>query len=169
MILATERLRLRKINEADGPFILQLLNEPSFIANIGDRQVRTVAEAEKYISEKFVPSYEKNGFGLYLVELKEAGVPAGICGLVKRDTLPHVDIGFAFVPAFWGQGLAEESSRAIVGFARGLGIRRLLGITSPTNANSIRVLEKLGMGFIEQVVLAGETRQTRVYGMDLNE
>src|SRR5262249_38684677 len=107
--LDTARLRLRDLAPADAPFILTLLNEPSFIRNIGDRGVRTLDAARAYIENGPVASYARHGFGLYLVELLASGAPIGICGILKRDALPDPDLGFAFLPAYWKQGYAFES------------------------------------------------------------
>ncbi|HXQ38537.1 MAG TPA: GNAT family N-acetyltransferase, partial [Anaerolineales bacterium] len=107
-ILETERLVLRQLSLADAEFILELLNEPSFIQNIGDRGVRTLDDARAYILRVPVKSYEQHGFGLYLVILKESSESIGMCGLIKRDTLEDVDIGYAFLPKFWSKGYAIE-------------------------------------------------------------
>ena len=104
-ILETDRLVLRQMTADDAEFIFKLVNEPSFIRFIGDKGVRNDADAVQYIQNGPVASYERFGFGLYLVELKEGRVPIGMCGLVKRDALPDADVGFAFLPAFWSQGL----------------------------------------------------------------
>lgn len=144
-LLETPRLELRRLTENDAPFVLVLLNEPSFLANIGDRGVRTLDGARDYIARGPMASYERFGFGLYLVELKGRPVPIGICGILKRDTLPEPDIGFAFLPAFWSQGYGFESASAVKAYARDtLGLPRLLAIVSPSNQASIRLLEKLG-------------------------
>src|ERR1700752_686959 len=100
-ILETDRLILRKLSVEDAEFILELLNEPSYLRFIGDKGVRTLDDARDYILEGPVDSYERHGFGLYLAELKESGVPIGICGLLRRESLENVDIGYAFLPAFW--------------------------------------------------------------------
>ena len=100
-ILETNRLILRQLSTEDAAFILELVNEPSFIQNIGDRGVRTLEDARAYILRVAISSYEKNGFGLYLVELKDSGQSIGMCGLIKRDGLEDVDIGYAFLPRFW--------------------------------------------------------------------
>ncbi len=148
MTLRTARLRLREIAAGDAPFILTLLNEPSFIHYIGDRGVRTLDDARAYIANGPVANYAQHGFGLYLVELAADGTPIGICGILRRDALPDPDLGFAFVPAFWKQGYAFEAAGAIQAHAHvTLGIRRLLAVTNPSNDPSIRLLEKLGFRF----------------------
>jgi RimJ/RimL family protein N-acetyltransferase len=147
-ILETERLSLRWLTADDAPFMLGLLNEPSFIENIGDRGVRTVDAAREYIEKGAVASYHQNGYGLYMVELKGDGRPVGICGLVKRPFLEHADIGFAFLPPFWSQGYALESALAVMDFARNrLALERIVAIVSPGNEPSIRLLRKLGLEF----------------------
>ncbi len=146
MIIAeTERLSIRRLTAADAPFMLELLNEPSFLRFIGDRGVRSVEDAAAYILAGPVASYERFGFGLYLVLLKGDGTPAGICGLLKRDALPDVDLGFAFVPRCWRRGYASESAAAVLAYGRDvLGLRRVVAICSPDNDASIGLLEKLG-------------------------
>ncbi len=110
MVLETHRLRLRRLSVDDAGFILRLLNEPSFIQNIGDRNVRTIEEARAYILNGPVASYETHGFGLWMVETKDAGTHIGICGLLKREVLEDVDIGYALLPEFWSRGYALESA-----------------------------------------------------------
>src|ERR1043166_3210050 len=111
-VLETDRLLLRWLNDDDAPFILELLNDPSFIRFIGDKGVRTLDDARNYILNGPVASYEKFGYGLYATELKDGSVPIGMCGILKRDTLPHPDIGFAFLPRYWNKGYAFESAAA---------------------------------------------------------
>ncbi|HZM23770.1 MAG TPA: GNAT family N-acetyltransferase [Anaerolineales bacterium] len=155
-ILETERLVLRQFTFEDADFILRLLNEPSFIQNIGDRGVRTLEDARSYILRVPIASYEKNGFGLYLVILKESGKSIGMCGLIKRDQLEDVDIGYAFLPEFWSKGYAVEAALAVKEYARDvIGLKRLIAITDPENQASIRVLEKIGLRF-EKVVRLSE-------------
>src|SRR5215216_3044837 len=132
------------MSEADAAFVLELLNDPDFIRYVADRGVRTVEDARRYINERFVESYRRQGFGFWLVKPKDAKVPAGICGLVKREGLPGVDVGYAFLPPFRSKGYAYESALAVLRHAREvLGLRRPYAITNPGNAGSIRVLEKL--------------------------
>lgn len=150
MIVSTPRLNLRLYSISDADFILRLLNDPSFLRYIGDRKVRTRDDAEQYIQSRLLDSYSKNGFGLYMVETKQDAVPVGMCGLVKRKADQDPDIGFAFLPEFWKQGYAFEAARAVLDYARNtLQIKRLLGITIPDNASSIRTLEKLGLRYVK--------------------
>jgi len=154
-ILETERLVLRQFSIDDAQFIFELLNEPSFIQNIGDRGIRTLDDARSYILRVPIASYEQNGFGLYLVVSKETGESIGMCGLIKRDTLEDVDIGYAYLPRFWSKGYAVEAALAVKEYARDVvGLKRLVAITDPENQASIRVLEKIGLRFEKMVRLS---------------
>jgi ribosomal-protein-alanine N-acetyltransferase len=167
-VIDTPRLILRRLTTDDAPFIVTLLNEPSFIRHIGDRGVRTIADAEAYITAGPLASYERFGFGLYLVELKPSGPPIGICGLLKREALDAVDIGFAFLPQFWSRGYAVESASAVRDHARdAIGLQRLVAIVDPVNNGSIRVLEKLGFTFERMIRLGDEVKDLRLFGCDL--
>ncbi|HWQ08398.1 MAG TPA: GNAT family N-acetyltransferase [Holophaga sp.] len=145
-ILATSRLRLREMEQADAPFILELLNEPAFIQNIADKGVRTLADAEAYIENGPRASYARHGYGLFVVELLSTGEAIGICGLVKRDELEDADVGYAILQRHWSRGYAVEAASATVQYGLGkLGMARVLGITAPHNRGSIRVLERCGL------------------------
>jgi RimJ/RimL family protein N-acetyltransferase len=145
-ILQTERLTLRWFTDDDAPFVLELLNEPSWIRNIGDRGVRTVDQARAWIADKLVAGYWQKGLGLWAVERRSDGALVGMCGLLERDELPDIDVGYALVPRFWGQGYAREATAACLAYAREvLGRRRVLAIVQPENTASIRVLETIGL------------------------
>ena len=147
-VLETERLILRHFNPDDAPFILALLNEPSFLTYIGDKKVRTLEDARQYIQNGPVATYAQHGFGLYQVEIKDSHTPIGMCGLLKREELPHPDIGFAFLPDFWNKGFAYEAAAAVLKDARErLHLDGLLAIVNPDNYASIKLLEKLGFNF----------------------
>ena len=163
----SDRLLLRPLELGDAGFIFELVNEPSFIQNIGDRGVRTLADAEKYIENGPLASYAKNGFGLMAVTLKETGEPIGMCGLIKRDALDDVDIGYAFLPKFWSKGYAVEAARAVMGTAKALGLKRVVAIVDPANAGSIRVLEKLGMTFEKMIRLSAEDIELKLFVLSL--
>jgi ribosomal-protein-alanine N-acetyltransferase len=151
-VLETARLRLRRLSEADAPFMLELLNDPDFIRNIADRGIRTEDEAQRYILKGPVASYEQHGFGLYLVELKQSGIGLGICGLLRRDCHPDIEIGFAFLPAARGKSYASEAGQAVLDFGiRALRLERIVALTAPDNFASMRVLEKLGFHFDRMV------------------
>lgn len=164
MIFTTERLTLNALSPADAPFILALLNEPSFLRYIGDKGVRTEADAEQYIMQGPMASYERFGFGLYCVRLKEVETPIGICGLLRRDTLPDVDLGFAFLPDYWGKGYALEAAAATLAYGKtALGLTRIVAITAPDNEASIRLLEKLGMRFERMMQLTPDAPAVKLF------
>jgi ribosomal-protein-alanine N-acetyltransferase len=153
-VLETARLTLRQLTPEDAPFILELVNEPSWLQFIGDKGVRTLDDARGYIQNGPMDMYARLGFGLYLVQRKD-GTPMGICGLIKRPTLEDVDIGFAFRPQFWGQGYARESAAAVLDQGRdAFKLKRVVAITSPGNVSSIRLLEKLGFKFERDLQLS---------------
>lgn len=163
-VLETERLVLRRFSNDDTEFILQLLNEPSFVRNIGDKGVRTIADALQYIRTGPVASYERFGFGPYLVQLKETGDSIGLCGLIKREQLEDVDVGFAFLPAFWSMGFAFEAASAVLDYGRDvLGICRILAIALPENSSSIKLLEKLGLRFERMIRLSDDEPALKLF------
>ncbi len=153
-VLMTERLLLRELNYEDAGFILRLLNDDSFKRFIGDKSVRTLADACGYLQQGPLASYARHGFGLYLASLREGAEPIGICGLVKRETLADVDVGYAFLPEYWSRGYATESAAAVLEFARErLGLGRVVAITAPDNEASIAVLLRIGMSFDRLITL----------------
>jgi RimJ/RimL family protein N-acetyltransferase len=166
-VLVTARLRLRHATTADSEFVLALVNDPDFIRNIGDRGVRTLADAERYLHNGPISSYEKFGFGMYVVELKDSRTPIGFCGFVRRDWLPDADIGFAFLPQYRAQGYALESASAVKAYGRDvLGLTRIVAIVSPTNADSIRLLEKIGLRFESMVRPANEDADIQLFATE---
>jgi len=163
-VLETERLSLRPISVDDAEFILALLNEPSFLRYIGDKQVRNLEDARQYILNGPVASYERHGLGLLLVELKGSTTPIGMCGLLKRDELPEPDIGFALMPDFCNKGLAFEAAAAVLQDARDrLKLERILAITSLDNDASIKLLERLGFKFDHITRLAPDREEIRLF------
>ncbi len=165
--LETERLTLREIRVDDDEFMLELLTEPSFLHFIGDKGVRTIEETRQYIIDGPVDSYRRHGLGMYIVELKASGTPIGMAGLVKRDTLEDVDVGFAFLPEYWSQGYAYESTCAVMKFARGeLGLERIVAITASDNVSSIRLLEKIGLRFEKMIQLAEDEAEIKLFVSD---
>jgi ribosomal-protein-alanine N-acetyltransferase len=164
IVCETARLRLRHLLDTDAPFILELLNEPDFIRNIGDRQVRTLEDARSYIQHGPMVSYRQHGFGLLLVELQENGAPIGICGLLKRDYLDDVDVGFALRESYRGRGYAFEAATAAIRHGReALGISCIVAITSPDNHASMNLLRKLGLEFERTVRLPDQSRDTCLF------
>lgn len=165
-ILETRRLVLRRISAEDAPFVLELLNDPSFLQYIGDRGVRTLDDAGEYIRNGPLDSYRRFGYGLYLVQLKENGTPIGICGLLKREYLADVDLGFAFLPEHRRKGYGYESAAAVLAYGRDvLGLERIVAITAPDNEASARLLEKLGMRFEGTLQLPADGGESKLYGL----
>ena len=165
-VLETERLSLRKLTVDDAEFILALLNEPSFLRYIGDKKVRNLEDARQYILNGPVASYERHGFGLNCVELRESHTPIGMCGLLKREELPDPDIGFALLPDFWNKGFAFEAAEAVLKDARNL--PRILAITSLDNEASINLLQRLGFRFERVVQMTPEGEQLRLFLRELS-
>lgn len=164
--IETSRLALRAlVPERDAAFILRLLNEESFLRYIGDRGVRTLEDARRYIENGPAKSYAEHGFGLLLVEGRDDARPLGICGLLKREALDHPDLGFAFVPEAWGRGFGLESAAAVLSDARArLGLVRVLAVTQPDNGASIRLLERLGFAHEGGVRLSEGGPELALYG-----
>ncbi|MGH8854764.1 MAG: GNAT family N-acetyltransferase [Telluria sp.] len=166
-ILRTARLRLRLAGPCDAAFYLELVNDPAFIEHIGDRGLRTLEAAVKAIEDGPVAMQRDRGHSLYLVELLDGGAPIGLSGLIKRDALDDVDIGYAFLPQHRGRGYAFEAAQAVTGHARALGIGRLAAITNPANLASIALLLKLGMRFERFAELTPGQPGVNVYQMDM--
>ncbi len=165
--IETPRLILRKLGVADAAFILDLLNQESFLRFIGDRGVRSIADAREYIAKGPMASYERFGFGLYLVSLREAGSPVGICGLVKRPGLDDADLGFALLPQHCSRGYAREAAVAVLEHGhRAFGLKRIVAITAPGNFKSIAVLERLGFLFERLVHLAEHDDGLQLFARD---
>lgn len=167
-MLETNRLLLEKFTVDDAAFMLALLNTPSWIEFIGDRNVRSISEARQYILNGAMKTYKQFGFGPYLVKLKAGGVPVGLCGLFKRDTLEDIDIGFAFLPEHAGKGYGYESASAVMTYATAtLGLTRITGITTAVNYNSIRLLEKLGLRFEKKIMFRPDGEESLLFGVTL--
>lgn len=164
-VLETDRLIVRWLSADDAEFILRLLNEPSWLRYIGNKGVRTLEDARAYILNGPVEMYSRLGFGLYLVELKGKGRPIGMCGLIKRDSLEDVDIGFAFLPQYWGKGYAYEAASAVMAYGVDvLSLKRIVAITSVDNESSARLLEKLGLRFEGMIKLSNDAEEVRLFG-----
>lgn len=168
-MIESERLHLRQLRATDAAFILELLNDAAWLRHIGDKGVRTLEDARAYIANGPAASHARHGFGLDLVERKSDSAPLGICGLIQRDTLPDVDVGYAFLPQFRGAGYAAEAVAAVIEHARrSLGLRRIVAIVAPGNHASIRVLEKLGLTFERNLRLSPEGSETSLYARTLD-
>ena len=164
--LTTERLNIRKFVAEDARFILDLLGQPSFIRFIGDKGVRTMNDANNYIISGPVKSYNTHGFGLYLVECKSLKTPIGMCGVLKRDSLPDPDLGFAFLPQYWGKGHAFEAASAVLQEARDkFKLIRVLAITNPDNDASIKLLVKLGFKFERVMKLSSDSDEVKLFSL----
>ena len=164
--LDTERLALRELEHRGAAFIEKLVNDPDWLRYIGDRNVHSPDDAKRYIDEGPRAAYAKHGFGLLMVERRADGEPLGICGLIKRDTLEHVDVGFAFLPAFRGAGYAREAASACIEHGRALGLTRIVAITTQDNEASGKLLERIGFRYErEYVEPKGET--WRLFAIDL--
>ncbi|MBA4317275.1 MAG: GNAT family N-acetyltransferase [Flavobacterium sp.] len=162
--IETERLIIREYTFEDDIFILKLLNDPSFIENIVDKNVRTTEAARNYLSTGPMSSYEKNGFGLWCITLKEGNIPIGMCGLIKRDVLDDIDIGYAFLPEYCSKGYAIESVAAVKKYANiNLGIKRVVAVVNPDNARSIKLLEKMNFVYEKMVRLAPEEKEIKLF------
>ncbi|WPQ65903.1 GNAT family N-acetyltransferase [Chitinophaga sancti] len=156
LICETARLIVRKFTIDDAQFICSLLNSPTWIQFLGDRNIQTVADAQQYLTNGPLASYALRGFGLYLVAMKDSGVPIGMSGLIKRDGLEYVDVGFALLPEYMGQGYAYEATKAVMDYGYNtLQLPHIVAIARADNKNSLALLAKLGLKFSETVMLAG--------------
>jgi len=167
-VLETDRLTLRRLAFEDAAFILELVNDPAWLQFIGDKQVHNLEDARNYIRNGPLDMYARLGFGLYLVMLK-TGIRIGLCGLIKRDALADVDLGFALLAGFRGKGYAQESASAVLEYAKNtLGLQRILAIASPDNQRSIKVLENIGFGYEQTLILSGQVHATKLFAYPLD-
>lgn len=168
LMCETERLQVSHFSLDDAPFILRLLNEPTFIRNIGDKQVRSLDDARSYLHNGPLTSYQRNGFGLSRVVRKDSGEVIGMCGLIRRDGREDVDVGYALLPDHWGQGYAAEAVRGVLqSDARHHGLQRVVAVVNPDNAASIRLLQTVGFDFEKMVVLPGESTPIQQFAIAL--
>lgn len=170
-LIQTPRLRLRELtdSDSDAAFTLALVNDPSFHQFIGDRGVRTLENARSYIEQGPRAMYRTHGFGMYRVELED-GTPVGQCGLIRRDELDDVDIGFAFLPAYRGCGYAFEAASAVMDWGKQiLCLERIVAIVSPENRHSIRLLEKLGLRYERDITLPDDDKPILLMGWQAQE
>jgi RimJ/RimL family protein N-acetyltransferase len=166
--IQTERLILREFNLEDAPFLLELLNTPMWLQFIGDRGVRTVEGAAQYISDRFFKSYQTYGFGFYIMILKEGEIPIGTSGLIKRDGLDEVDMGFALLPQYEQKGYGFEAGQAVLSLAKdNFNFKKLLAITNQDNYNSQKLLVKLGFKKDKMVVLPNDTIELFLFEKEL--
>lgn len=169
MKINTERTVLEHFTVEDTAFILELLNTPSWLKYIGDREIKTKADAENYLLKGPVKSYADNGFGLYKVSLKDSSLSIGMCGIIKRATLNDVDLGFAFLPQYEGKGYARESAEAVLKYAcESLKIKKIAAITVSYNQRSIELLKKLNFTFEQIIRIAGDDEELMLFGSQIN-
>ena len=168
LIAETPRLRIRKYTPADAAFILELLNSPPFLQNVGDRKIRDLAAAEAYLQKGALADYAQRGYGSYLVEHRADKQPIGRCGFIKRDFLEAVDIGFAFLPGYLGQGYGSEAAQAVLDYGLATyGLRDIMGIVQPTNQASIALLQKLGLRFERTFTFPEEETPMHLYRLKI--
>jgi RimJ/RimL family protein N-acetyltransferase len=164
-VLETPRLVLREFGLDDAQFVLELLNEPAFLRFIGDKGVRTLDDARDYLLKGPIESYRRFGFGLYLASLRADDTPIGMCGLVKREGLADVDVGFALRSSFWSRGYAVEAAAAVLDYGRrALNLGRIVAIANPDNRASIAVLERIGLKFERMVRLSSDAKELKLFG-----
>jgi len=169
VIVETPRLRLRELSTEDAAFVLELVNEPAWLKFIGDRNVHSLDEARDYIARGPSASYAKHGYGLWAVELLANGELVGMCGLVRRESLPHADLGFAFLARHWGRGYAREAAAAVVELARErYHLPRLLAVTDPQNTASQTVLERVGFHFEKSFRFIESGEELTMYARELD-
>ncbi|MCG7588632.1 GNAT family N-acetyltransferase [Photobacterium sp. OFAV2-7] len=168
IITETERLRIRQLTEDDAAFALKLYTSEPFLRFVGDKQLKTEADARQYLLDGPIKMYQAHGIGLYLVELKESDVPLGICGLIKRDSLDDVDLGYGFLPEYFGQGYGYESALAVMEYGqRELKMKKLVAITTADNQRCIKLLDKLGLQFVENIEEPEAAPALGLYAMEL--
>lgn len=167
-VLESSRLSLRRLTLDDAEFIFGLVNQPSWLRFIGDKNVRNLDDARNYLRTGPLDMYQRFGFGMFMVERKDDGVAIGTCGLLKRDLLPEPDIGYAFLPEHWGQGYAFEAASAVLDYGHYQHeLTRILAIVSPGNERSIRVLERCGMKF-ERMFSVSEKDEVKLFARDFS-
>jgi len=162
--ITTPRLNLRRFAESDASFALALLNDPDWLRFIGNKEVRTLEDAAAYLRDGPITMYARFGLGLLSVDLKGGGQPIGMCGLIQRDGVVDVDIGFAFLPAFRAKGYAREAASATLAYGHdSLGLKRIVGFTSPDNLSSVALLEKIGMRLERTVTLPDSAEELLLF------
>ena len=165
IVIETQRLILRKFTVEDAAFMLKLLNTPNWLRFIGDRNVRTLEEAKQYLLNGNIRSYREYGFGFYVVVIKETQESIGICGIVKREGLEDVDIGFAFFQQFMGKGYGYEAASAVLNYAlNDLKIKRIVAIVDPENVVSIALIKKIGLQFEKMIQMSPKDIELMLFG-----
>ncbi|SEW34374.1 Protein N-acetyltransferase, RimJ/RimL family [Chitinophaga sp. YR573] len=166
LISETERLSINELTVQDAPFVLTLLNTPTWLRFIGDRGIKNLDEARNYLLNGPIASYKRLGFGLYLIKLKEGDIPVGMSGLIKRDGLDDVDVGFALHPDYTGKGYAFEATAAVMTYAREvLKLNMVVAITTEDNTHSISLLQKIGLHYKKMVTLPGNQKEYMLFSL----
>lgn len=164
LTLETDRLILQPVKMEDAEFILELYNSPNFIKFIGDRNLRTVEDAENYIKEKFLPHVDKHGFGSFVILRKSDNKKIGNVGIYVRDGLNAPDIGFSFLSEFERKGYGFEASKKIMEIAFSeFGLKKISAITTKENISSQKLIEKLGLKFQSIVQLPDDPEDLLYY------
>lgn len=168
-ILETTRLLLREFTLEDAPFVLELVNTPTWLQFIGDRGVRNLEDARHFLENGNLKSYAEYGFGFYAVGIKESETLIGMCGLVKRDSLDDVDIGFAFLPDAAGKGYGYEIASATLTYAKEtLKLQKVIAIVNPENKASIGLIEKLGLVYEKRILLPPTGKELLLFSIEFN-
>ncbi|WP_157972802.1 GNAT family N-acetyltransferase [Aureibaculum luteum] len=163
-LLSTSRLELDFATKKDAAFLFELMNDPAYLKNIGDRNIKTITDAENFIADKYIKSYKDNGYGYYIIKLKENLKPIGICGIVNREEMSFFDIGYAVLPEHRNKGFAYEATKALYDFAQStLKINEIAAITDPENHESIALIKKLGMKYKKKIQLPNDDIECHLY------
>lgn len=164
MLISSNRLHLSEFSLKDASFFFELVNDPDWIKYIGDRNIKTISDSENYLKDKIIPSYKQFGFGFYVVRLKESNLPIGMCGLIKRDWMSYVEIGYAFLNKHRSKGYAIEASIATKKYAKEeIGISKIAALTDVDNEKSGNLLNRLGLEFERLISYPGEQKKCKLY------
>ena len=170
MKITTERLIISEITINYASFYLELVNDPTHLQFIPDKKIYSIADAENHITTKIIKEYQNQGFGFYLVSLKSDKTPIGMCGLIDRDGLDTLDIGFSFLKKYRGKGFAFESSKAILEFAKNtLKVNEIAAITTLDNVKSANLLERLGFKFSKNIRIPNDPDELRLFLVNLKK
>ncbi|PAJ75247.1 hypothetical protein CJF42_06250 [Pseudoalteromonas sp. NBT06-2] len=168
VIASTSRLIIRQMKEDDNAFVLAHFNEPLFIKNIADKKIYNLEDAQQFLIDGPMKSYQKNGFGMFLILLKDSNIPIGSCGLFKRDNTDDIDLGYALMSQYHKQGYLQEAAKAVLDYAKNeLKLTRILGYTAKDNINSVNVLNKLGFSMQGESKLVGYDTPSVKFSLEL--
>jgi len=163
----TERLILQPTASADAEFIFELVNTPKWLANIGDRNVKSVEDAQAYIRDKMTPQLEKLGYGNYTLIRKADNLKIGTCGLYDREGLEGIDIGFALLPAYENMGYGFESAAKLLeAGVKEFHIKLISAITTKENVASQKLIEKLGLKYIKTIRIPNDEEELLLYSIE---